>query len=59
MIDSNGVFLILDLEVKSSDSGGSDPKQYSLGPYFGRRLGVERKDVWDLKWSEDDPDMVY
>lgn len=55
MIDSNGIFLILDLEVKSTEAG--DPK-YSLGPYFGRRLAVERKDVWDMKWSEDDPNMV-
>jgi len=29
-----------------------------LGPYYGKKLSVERKDVWDVCWSEDDPDTV-
>ena len=84
LIDSNGVFTILDLEARVVESGagggggggmssagdekGTDSSAASsaansgakmlLGPYYGKRLNVERKDVWDMKWSEDDPDMV-
>lgn len=82
LIDSNGVFTILDLEARvsesssaaggisasaSTDEKGSDSAAANgpnaaakmvLGPYYGKRLNVERKDVWDMKWSEDDPDML-
>ena len=82
LIDSNGVFTILDLEARvsetsnsaggvsasaSTDEKGTDSAAATgpsaaakmvLGPYYGKRLNVERKDVWDMKWSEDDPDML-
>eukprot|EP01034_Spumella_vulgaris_P033480 gene33480-41320_t len=76
VIDSNGIFTILDLEARvsmdgsnknSSQEGGEkdakaskDDAKYgaNLGPTYGRKLNVDRKDVWDMKWSEDDADMV-
>lgn len=45
-------------DVKDVTTNGASMDKYSLGPYFGRRLQVERKDVWDMKWSEDDMDMI-
>lgn len=29
-----------------------------LGQHFGRKLGLERRDVWDMLWSEDDEEML-
>lgn len=62
LVDSSGVFTILDLEARISEGeekdGSAGSNKYILGPYYGRRLPMERKDVWDIKWSEDDPDMI-
>ena len=62
LIDSNGLFTILDLEARISEAeekdGSAGSSKYILGPFYGRRLTIERKDVWDIKWSEDDPDMI-
>ncbi len=60
-VDSNGLFSILDLEarVTEADQESRETSRYVLGPYFGKRLPtVERKDVWDMRWSEDDADMI-
>ena len=59
-VDSNGLFSILDLEarVTEADTDTKEGSRNVLGPYFGKRLNVERKDVWDMRWSEDDSDMV-
>jgi hypothetical protein len=93
LVDAVGLFTVLDLDARVSDSeeknreddngdphavgarlqsnddddapagdgGGSKraPRQQlmSIGTYFGKKLNIERKDVWDVKWSEDDPDM--
>lgn len=60
-VDSNGLFSILDLEarVTEADQESRETSRYVLGPYFGKRLpAVERKDVWDMRWSEDDADMI-
>jgi WD repeat-containing protein 35 len=29
-----------------------------IGTSYGRKLNVDRKDVWDICWSEDDPEMI-
>jgi WD repeat-containing protein 35 len=60
MIDTNGLFSILDLEarVTEADADSKDANRNILGPYFGKKLSVERKDVWDMRWSEDDSNMV-
>ena len=36
-----------------------DPEdRMRLGQHFGRKLGLERRDVWDMLWSEDDEEML-
>ena len=58
-VDTNGIFSLYDLEARVQE--GEEAKEGSrniVGPLYGKRLNVERKDVWDVKWSEDDPDMV-
>lgn len=61
-VDNNGIFSILDLEVRITENTNEESKgensRYSLGPYYGKRLNIERKDVWDMRWSEDDADML-
>lgn len=58
-VDSHGVFSILDLEAKVQESDETKENSKTLlGPYYGKKLSIERKDVWDLRWSEDDPDMI-
>jgi WD repeat-containing protein 35 len=41
----------------SNPSSGSSFDQY-IGDQYGKKLPVDRKDVWDLCWAEDDPDMI-
>ena len=59
-VDTNGLFSILDLEarVTEADAESKEDSRNILGPYFGKKLSVERKDVWDIRWSEDDSDMI-
>ena len=36
-----------------------DPEDRSIiGQFFGRKLPLERRDVWDVRWSEDDEEML-
>ena len=36
-----------------------DPEdRMRLGQHFGRKLGLERRDVWDMLWSEDDEELL-
>ena len=63
IIDVNGVFTIMDLEAKAESSEQGEEKgesKLSAGalPQYGRKLKVERRDVWDVKWAEDNADMV-
>lgn len=46
IIDINGVLSLFDLVGKNPDSGG-----------VGGLLPLERKEVWDLKWAEDNPEL--
>lgn len=39
----------------NSNSGNSNTY---LGPAFGKKCNVERKDVWDVCWSDNDSDMI-
>lgn len=52
------------ISTEEKDSGSPNGKspvpttaQY-LGPLFGRKLAVERKDVWDICWAENDADLI-
>eukprot|EP00604_Paraphysomonas_vestita_P003706 CAMPEP_0174822144 /NCGR_PEP_ID=MMETSP1107-20130205/13735_1 /TAXON_ID=36770 /ORGANISM="Paraphysomonas vestita, Strain GFlagA" /LENGTH=647 /DNA_ID=CAMNT_0016040299 /DNA_START=1331 /DNA_END=3271 /DNA_ORIENTATION=- len=69
VIDASGVFNIIDLDsrpvVESNDlekstedetKSAREEKVESKGA--GRRLKVERRDVWDMKWAEDNDEMI-
>ena len=60
LTDNNGLFSLLDLEVRNTEAEqeSRETARFILGPYFGKRLAVERKDVWDMRWSEDDAEMI-
>lgn len=53
VIDINGTFSILDLECKVNDADSN-----ALGPQVGKKLMIERKDVWDMCWAEDNEEMI-
>ena len=53
VLDINGVFSIFDF-----DSRTNDVEQENRNSKVGRKLQVERRDVWDVKWAEDNEDMV-
>ncbi|XP_061599596.1 WD repeat-containing protein 35 [Cololabis saira] len=45
IIDIAGVLTLLDLEVQTTTASAGDPSRF------------ERKDVWDMKWANDNPDL--
>lgn len=49
IIDLSGVLTFLDLEVLHSYDTGQQ--------VIGEQLKFERKDVWDMKWANDNPDL--
>lgn len=71
LIDASGVLSLLDLDVRLPDREDDDDAAKEgkegdkgpslgtpLGPHFGRKLPVERRDVWDVLWAEDNDEMV-
>lgn len=56
-VDFNGAFTILDLEAKASQDEEKTDKS-AIGEYFGRKLNVEKRDVWDILWAEDNDEMI-
>ena len=51
IIDVNGVLTFLDLESKSkTTTKGQSGNQ-------GAMLNFERKDVWDMQWADDNPEL--
>lgn len=52
IIDIAGVLTLLDLDVRAStdDSAGNQASA-------GDPSKFERKDVWDMKWANDNPDL--
>lgn len=55
VIDINGVLLLFDIEVKSGSFGDVKPVSPEDGP--GKQLDFERKDVWNMRWATDNPDL--
>ena len=49
IIDIAGVLTFFDLESRVT---GADGKEVQ-----GEQLSYERKDVWDMKWAEDNPEL--
>ncbi|XP_036607241.1 WD repeat-containing protein 35 isoform X1 [Trichosurus vulpecula] len=49
IIDISGVLTFFDLDARVTDSTGQQT--------IGELLKLERKDVWDMKWAKDNPDL--
>ncbi|KAH0520873.1 WD repeat-containing protein 35 [Microtus ochrogaster] len=49
IIDIAGVLTFFDLDTRVTDSTGQQ--------VVGELLKLERKDVWDMKWAKDNPDL--
>lgn len=49
IIDILGVLTFFDLDARVTDSTGQQ--------VVGELLKLERKDVWDMKWAKDNPDL--
>ncbi|XP_062892582.1 WD repeat-containing protein 35 isoform X2 [Mobula hypostoma] len=49
IIDISGILTFFDLEARRMDSTGQQ--------IVGEQLKFERKDVWDMKWANDNPDL--
>jgi WD repeat-containing protein 35 len=49
IIDVTGLLTLLDLESRATDAQGRE--------VVGDFLKFERKDVWDLCWAEDNPEL--
>ncbi|XP_056342288.1 WD repeat-containing protein 35 isoform X2 [Oenanthe melanoleuca] len=49
IIDLSGVLTFLELDPRAADSTGQQER--------GEQLKLERKDVWDMKWARDNPDL--
>ena len=60
VIDINGVLALYDIEVKGSGGQGhvgADPSGRQEEVASGIQLDFERKDVWNMKWASDNPDL--
>ena len=56
IIDVTGLLQFLDLD--GSHGGGLDESQMHSGAgREGELIRFERKDVWDMKWAVDNPDL--
>ncbi|KAM5143257.1 WD repeat-containing protein 35 isoform 2-T2 [Callospermophilus lateralis] len=49
IMDISGVLVFFDLDARVTDSTGQQ--------VVGELLKLERKDVWDMKWAKDNPDL--
>ena len=49
VIDILGVLTFFDLDARVTDSTGQQ--------VIGELLKLERRDVWDMKWAKDTPDL--
>ncbi|KAK3088211.1 hypothetical protein FSP39_016191 [Pinctada imbricata] len=49
IIDISGVLTFFDLDTRITDQDGKES--------VGEQLKFERKDVWDMKWAEDNPEL--
>ncbi|NXU58811.1 WDR35 protein, partial [Turnix velox] len=49
ILDLAGVLTFFELDTRVTDSAGEQ--------VIGEQLKLERKDVWDMKWAKDNPDL--
>merc|ERR1740117_788180 len=61
VMDINGMLTLYDIELSSSNSYGSSGTDQKEGGKEGGQLGAqlefERKDVWNMRWASDNPDL--
>jgi len=60
VIDINGLLTLYDVEVKGSANRGSfdaKPAGQEKEAMAGTQLDLERKDVWNMRWASDNPDL--
>ncbi|XP_075255210.1 WD repeat-containing protein 35-like [Convolutriloba macropyga] len=50
VLDISGVLAMWDMEATNIDAAGNE--------VLGKQLELERKDVWDVCWSKDDPALL-
>jgi WD repeat-containing protein 35 len=55
IIDAVGILQLLDLEARVSNGDNNEPTE---GSQFGQKIGVDRRDVWDIIWAEDNDDLL-
>ncbi|CAE7573710.1 Wdr35 [Symbiodinium sp. CCMP2456] len=57
VIDINGVLLLFDVEIVNHGffSQQAETNSQDNGP--GKQLDFERKDVWNMRWAADNPDL--
>ncbi|CAE7432828.1 Wdr35 [Symbiodinium pilosum] len=58
VIDINGVLLLFDIEIVNHGFFGQrneETNSQENGP--GKQLDFERKDVWNMRWATDNPDL--
>lgn len=49
VINISGILTFFDLDARVTDSTGQQ--------VIGQLLKLERRDVWDMKWAKDNPDL--
>ncbi|KAH9492608.1 WD repeat-containing protein 35 [Bulinus truncatus] len=49
IIDTSGILTFFDLDTRVADTDGKE--------VIGEHLKFERKDVWDMKWAQDNPEL--
>lgn len=49
IINTGGVLTFFDLEARITDENGQE--------VIGEQLRFERKDVWDMRWADDNPEL--
>lgn len=57
VIDIAGVLTFLDLESRAASGDGLVGEQAAAAASSGDPSKFERKDVWDMKWANDNPDL--
>ncbi|KAJ3324647.1 WD repeat-containing protein 35 [Boothiomyces sp. JEL0866] len=59
ILDNYGVLKLFELEKKPSFQRGLSNSNNVISPKFagGTLLDFERKDVWDIKWATDNPEL--
>lgn len=66
VIDINGMLTLYDVEIKPLAAGSALASRQSFvdktgqrgdEPQTGQQLDFERKDVWNMRWASDNPDL--